>query len=216
MVIAITEECMVFKLSVQKPPNKPITVALPELPPITHLAVGEGCGGTSLALQYARNALIDGGRVIWVCEKSPDSQRFSQILNDVDVVSLAKFHMMECGEVIAGGVLTAGKLAERLTPQLFVIDDWTPRSGQPDRLAISAIETICTILESTECKLLITSALYSDASGKEQWKTRGKNLLEHLTPANWRLTITESGLQKRTLLAEEETIQLQINDEGFS
>ena len=95
MVIAITEECMVFKLSVQKPPNKPITVALPELPPITHLAVGEGCGGTSLALQYARNALIDGGRVIWVCEKSPDSQRFSQILNDVDVVSLAKFHMMD-------------------------------------------------------------------------------------------------------------------------
>ena len=86
MVIAITEECMVFKLSVQKPPNKPITVALPELPPITHLAVGEGCGGTSLALQYARNTLIDGGRVIWVCEKSPDSQRFSQILNDVDVV----------------------------------------------------------------------------------------------------------------------------------
>ena len=97
-----------------------------------------------------------------------------------------------------------------------MIDDWTPRTGQPDRLAISAIETICTILESTECKLLITSALYSDASGKEQWKTRGKNLLEHLTPANWRLTITEGGLQKRTLLAEEETIQLQINDEGFS
>ncbi len=216
MVIAIAEECMVFKLSVQKPPNEPITVALPELPPITHLAVSEGCGGTSLALQYARDALIDGGRVIWVCEKTPDSQRFSQILSDVDVVSLAKFHMMECGEVIAGGVLTAGKLAERLTPQLFVIDDWTPRTGQPDRLAISAIETICKILESTECKLLITSALYSDASGKEQWKTRGKNLLEHLTPANWRLTIIEGGLQKRTLLAEEETIQLQINDEGFS
>nr|MBC8518204.1 hypothetical protein [Euryarchaeota archaeon] len=191
-------------------------MALPELPPITHLAVSEGCGGTSLALQYARDALIDGGRVIWVCEKTPDSQRFSQILSDVDVVSLAKFHMMECGEVIAGGVLTAGKLAERLTPQLFVIDDWTPRTGQPDRLAISAIETICKILESTECKLLITSALYSDASGKEQWKTRGKNLLEHLTPANWRLTIIEGGLQKRTLLAEEETIQLQINDEGFS
>ncbi len=207
---------MVFKLSVQKPPNKPITVALPELPPITHLAVGEGCGGTSLALQYSRDILIDGGRVVWVCEKTPDPQRFSQILNNVDVALLAKFHMMECGEVIAGGVLTAGKLAERLTPQLFVIDDWTPRTGQPDRLTISAIEKICKILESTGCKLLITSALYGDASGKEQWKTRGKNLLEHLSPSNWRLTITEGGLQKRTLLAEDETFQLQINDEGFS
>lgn len=216
MVIAITEECTVFKLSIQKPPNKPVAVALPELPPITHLAVAEGCGGTSLALQYARDTLIDGGRVIWVCEKSPDSGRFSQILSGVDVVTLAKFHMMECGEVISGGILTAGKLAERLTPQLFVVDDWTPRTGQPDRLAISAIEKINKILEPTKCKLLITSALYSDASGKEEWKTRGKNLLEPISPANWRLTIAEGGLQKRILLTESGTIQLQINDEGFN
>jgi len=205
-----------FQTSIQKPPNKPNTVALPKLPPITHLAIGEGCGGTSLALQYSRDTLIDGGRVIWVCDKSPDSGRFSQILSGVNVVSLAKFHMMECGEAIAGGVLTAGKLAERLTPQLFVVDDWTPRTGQPDRLAISAIETICKILESTKCKLLITSALYSDASGEEEWKTRGENLLEQISPANWRLTIAEGGLQKRILLVEDETIQLQINDEGFS
>mgnify|MGYP006096174757 CR=1 FL=1 len=205
-----------FQTSIQKPPNKPNAVALPELPPITHLAIGEGCGGTSLALQYSRNTLIDGGRVIWVCDKSPDSGRFSQILSGVNVASLAKFHMMECGEAIASGVLTAGKLAERLTPQLFVIDDWTPRTGQPDRLAISAIETICKILESTKCKLLITSALYSDASGEEEWKTRGKNLLEQISPANWRLTIAEGSLQKRILLVEDETIQLQINDKGFS
>jgi hypothetical protein len=216
MVIAITEECMVFKLSIQKPPNKRNTVALPELPPVTHLAVAEGCGGTSLALQYARNILKDGGRVIWVCEKSPDSGRFSQILCDIDVVSLAKFHMMECGETISGGVLTAGKLAEKLTPELFVVDDWTPRTGQPDRLAIAAIESITKILGPTKCKLLITSALYSDASGKEVWKTRGKKLLEKITPSNWMLTIAEGGLQKRILRVENEIILLQIRDKGFS
>lgn len=216
MVIGITEECMVFKLSIQKPPNKRNTVPLPELPPVTHLAVAEGCGGTSLALQYARNTLNGGGRVIWVCEKSPDPGRFSQILCDVDVVSLSKFHMMECGEAISGGVLTAGKLAERLTPQLFVVDDWTPRTGQPDRLAISAIESITKIIGSSQCNLLITSALYSDASGEEEWKTRGKKLLEKIKPSNWRLTIAEGGLQKRILRVEDEIIQLQIKDEGFS
>jgi len=191
-------------------------VALPELPPITHLAVAEGCGGTSLALQYARDILNEGGRVIWVCQKSPDSGRFRQILSGVDVVSLAKFHLMECGETVAGGVLTAGKLAERLTPQLFVVDDWTPRTGQPDRLAISAIDTISTILSPSHCKLLITSALYSDASGEEEWKTRGEKLLEKISPSNWRLTIAQGGLQKRILLVEDETIKLQINDKGFS
>ncbi len=216
MVIAIREECMVFKLSIQRPPNKPNTVPLPELRPVTHLAVAEGCGGTSLALQYARDILNDGGRVIWVCEKSPDPGRFSQILCDVSVVSLSRFHMMECGEAISGGVLTGGKLAERLTPELFVVDDWTPRTGQPDRLAISAIESITKIIGSSPCNLLITSALYGDASGEGEWKTRGQKLLEKIKPSNWRLTIAEGGLQKRLLIVEEDIIQLQINEDGFS
>jgi hypothetical protein len=151
-----------------------------------------------------------------VCAKSPDPGRFSQILCDVDVVSLSRFHMMECGEAISGGVLTGGKLAERLTPQLFVVDDWTPRTGQPDRLAISAIESITKMLGSSPCNLLITSALYGDASGEGEWKTRGTKLLEKVEPSNWRLTIEEGGLQKRLLLVEEETIQLQINEDGFS
>lgn len=216
MVIAITVERLDFNLSIQEPPNKPTVVDLPQLHSITHLAVGEGCGGTSLALQYAQETLVDGGRVIWVCEKSPDPLRFSQILNGVDVVALAKFHMMECGEGVAGGILTGSKLAQRLTPQLFVIDDWTPRSGQADRLAISAIDSLAKILEPSGCKLLITSALYGDASGKQEWKIRGKKLLEHLSPSNWQLTISEKGLQKRSLQTDDDIIQLQINDEGFS
>lgn len=166
-------------------------------------------------MQVARDSLNDGGRVIWVCEKTPDAGRFSQIFQSVDVASLARLHMMECGETISHGVQAAGKLAEQLTPQLFVIDDWTPRTGRANKITIGEIEKILPILQSNQCRLLFTSALYGDASGKQQWKVRGENSLLVISPTTWQLTVSEGGLQQRTLKIGDEKIRIQLTEDGF-
>jgi hypothetical protein len=168
-----------------------------------------------MAMQYSREVLNDGGRVIWVCENSPDPGRFSQLFEDVSVVFLAKLHLMACGEGLTMGIQTSAKLTERLSPQLVVIDDWTPRTGQADKMAISAIKDIMQLLEGKNCPILIISSLYGDASGKDEWRVRGEKALQKLDSITWKLTIQEGGVQKRNLLIADENISLTISDEGF-
>ncbi len=38
---------------------------LPPLPDKVHLSVSGSIGGTTLALQYSREVLLSGGRVLW-------------------------------------------------------------------------------------------------------------------------------------------------------
>ncbi|MDP6099070.1 MAG: hypothetical protein QF566_02715 [Candidatus Thalassarchaeaceae archaeon] len=192
---------------------------LPELSPLTHLAVAEGCGGTTMAMQFARDAMLEGGRVIWICETTPDSMRFSQIFDSVEVIALARLHLHACGEALAGGIDDARKLSTRLTPQLVIIDDWTPRIGQADKLAIKSIVELQSTLDS-KCPILIVSALYGDASGEGEWKVRGQAALDKISATTWLLTITSGGaggVQKRILnVGDDEQYQLIIGDDGFS
>lgn len=190
---------------------------LPKLSPLTHLAVAEGCGGTTMAMQFARDTLLDGGRVIWVCETTPDPMRFSQLFDRVEVIALAKLHIHACGEGLAGGIDNARKLSTSLTPQLVIVDDWTPRTGQADKLAINSVAELQSELDF-KCPILIVSALYGDASGEHEWKVRGQAALDKINATTWLLTISSVGaVQKRILkVGEDEQYQLVIDDEGFS
>ncbi len=190
-------------------------MTLPELSSLTHLAVSDGCGGTTMAMQYARDTLLDGGRVIWVCEETPNAERFSQLFKDVNVIALSKIHLLACGEAISGGIDDARKLSMELTPQLIVIDDWTPRIGRANNITINSLRELKSNVDN-HCPILITSALYSDASGESEWKIRGEKLLEEIDAITWMLTINEGGaVQERILNYCGNEKRLAISDEGF-
>ena len=188
---------------------------LPNQSTLTHLAVAEGCGGTTMALQYTRDILLDGGRAIWICERAPDPTRFTQLFEEVNVTLLSKLHLLTCGENISNGIDDARKLSDRLLPQIIVIDDWTPRTGHADVLAIDAIEKLQKSING-KCPILLTSSLYADASGKNQWKVRGENKISKFGFQTWLLTIKQSGLQKRILTINEINHEFLLNDEGFT
>ncbi len=192
-------------------------MTLPKLSTLTHLAVAEGCGGSTMAMQYARDTLLDGGRVIWVCESTPDPKRFSQLFENVNVIALSKIHLLPCGEAISSGIDDATKLSTSLSPQLVVIDDWTPRIVHADKIAIDSLEKLNSTVDN-ECPILITSSLYGDASGEGEWKIRGEKSLKLIGAESWILTIDEGGLggvQERRLNLGDENKRFVISDEGF-
>ena len=59
-----------------------------------HLAVEGSCGGTSLGIQMARQAIVDGGRVLWAAPELPDGTRFSQIFSGMELTASSRFHAM--------------------------------------------------------------------------------------------------------------------------
>jgi len=59
-----------------------------------HLAVEGSCGGTSLGIQLARQAIADGGRVLWASPELPDGTRFSQIFSGLEITASSRFHAM--------------------------------------------------------------------------------------------------------------------------
>ena len=52
-----------------------------------HLAVEGSCGGSSLGIQLARQAIEDGGRVLWASPELPDGTRFSQIFEGLNLTA---------------------------------------------------------------------------------------------------------------------------------
>jgi len=102
---------------------------------------------------------------------------------------------------------------------LVIVDDWTPRTGHADKLAIKSVGELQSALDS-KCPILMVSALYGDASGEQEWKVRGQAALDKISATTWLLTISSVGVgsvQKRILkVGEDEQYHLVIDDEGFS
>lgn len=190
-------------------------MALPELAHLTHLGVGEGCGGTTLALQYAKEFLSEGGRVVWICQTPPDPTRFSQIFENVDISKMAKFHLIASGEEIFSGVQSASKLVRVLNPSLIVIDDWTPRTGRANKLTFSEISKMAKLIDGKSTKLISISALYGDASGENEWKIRGEAMLESEGFSHWLLIPTSGKLYQRDLKIGEQTSSFKLSESGF-
>ena len=64
---------------------------------------------------------------------------------------------------------------------------------------------------NNKCSLILTSPMYGDASGKDEWAIRGPDIF----PKTWRLTRKNSNSSTRILDTGHETFQLTPSDDGY-
>ncbi|MEE3083748.1 MAG: hypothetical protein VX320_06665 [Candidatus Thermoplasmatota archaeon] len=184
---------------------------LPSIEGCVHLSVEAGCGGTTFALQIARDILLQNAHVIWVCNEMPDGGRMSQIFSEAPPTAVSKLHVAAVGENISQGILSAmGLMLELDSLGLIVVDDWAPKSGKVPVDSSSKINEIIQLSQSRNVPLLLISAAYEDASGVSGWKSRGT-----VDADTWFLHISDLGLSMRDLNIGEEIIQFKLKDDGF-
>lgn len=146
---------------------------LPSSSGCVHLSVAGGCGGTTWGLQHARDVLEDGMHVVWLCDESPDSNRFSQMFENVSPVAVSKFHLSAVGENMVMGIDSAISLLDALTNiALVIVDDWTAKTGRPSADLRKSMQNLIGVCKGKQVRLLIISSAYEDASGAG-WKARG-------------------------------------------
>ena len=184
---------------------------LPDIHGCVHLSVEAGCGGTTFALQNAREILSDDRHVIWISNEIPDGKRMSQIFADTPPKSVSKLHVAVVGENLVQGINSAICLMMELEfLGLIVVDDWAAKSGSVPAESVSALNKLIEISEKRDVPLLLISAAYEDASGHGGWKARGK-----LKVTTWFLHISGEGLSIRNLNCGDITTQLTLKDQGF-
>ena len=141
----------------------------------------------------------------------PHPDRLSTVFSDIPVTALSRFHAGSFGEHIGRGLEESIELILGLDSLThIVIDDWAGRSGRTDshvsRMLSRVLETC-----NEETVVIVTSALYADASGKDEWAIRsGCNINEI-----WRLTRQSISNDKRCLVTSRETYTLQLRDGVF-
>ena len=178
---------------------------------IVHLSVESGCGGTTFALQVAREQLTGGAHVVWVCAEMPNSERFSQLYSEVDLVAVSRLHVIAVGENIIQGLTSANSMVAALDSiSMVIIDDWAPKSGQVPSEILDGMKGLIESAESHDVSLLMVSSSYEDASGNQKWKSRG-----NLDCEVWFLTRSDTMPSVRELHREESVVKFNLLDEGF-
>ncbi len=188
---------------------------LPTLSKRIHLAVTDSVGGTTMALQYARMTIIEGGRVLWASETMPDGERFSQIFAEVDLVSSSRFHALELGTNMERGVeqiIEASNFLPNVT--LIVVDDWAPKQGRTPENTITLIENA--LKKSPDyCSVLLTSKSYSSPTGDGAVRIRAKERLEEFGCETWILSRLKQNSSKRNLSTSETEFEFDLTEDGF-
>ena len=174
-----------------------------------HLAVEGSCGGTSLGIQLARQAIDAGGRVLWASPELPDGTRFSQIFTGIDLVASSRFHAMNLVGNVDQAIESLLHTAKVLPGvSLVVLDDYCPNSGQMPSDVIKAVNGL--ISNANWTTLLISKG--GESMGDMPMTARGKNKLN--TDTIWLLTRPSSD-SKRILWIGEEQVDLILKEEGF-
>ena len=195
----------------QRLPHPTVNEMNPEPGTLLHIAAEPGAGATSLALQMIRDSLIESGRIVWIAREMPDPGRLSDILGSLPPTSLSRFHAAAFGEHLARGIEQSLDLIEGLDSITHVvIDNWTGVSGRVDKQLVNVIQNLINSCNN-KCKLILTSPMYGDASGKDEWAIRGPDIF----PTTWRLTRKNSNSPTRILDTGTETIQLTPIDDGY-
>lgn len=184
----------------------------PEPGKLLHIAAEPGAGATSLALQIIRDSLSESGRIVWIAREMPDPGRLSDILGSLPPTSLSRFHAASFGEHLARGIEQSLDLIEGLDSITHVvIDNWTGVSGRTEKEVIKVIQNLIQSCKN-RCSLILTSPMYGDASGKDEWSIRGPEIV----PTTWRLTRKSPNSSTRLLDTGKQIIQLTPIDNGFS
>ena len=185
------------------------------LPPISgcvHLSVAGGCGGTTLGLQHARQVLISGDHVVWICEEIPDGNRFSQLFATVSPSVVSKLHLSAIGENTEVGIKSAIDLLSVLENiSLVVVDDWTAKTGRPKADLRKSMQTLIAKCNEKDVAMIAISSAYEDATGSG-WKARG-GLKQCET---WFLHRGQMDSMYRELHIQGEMTEYVLSDEGFT
>ena len=184
---------------------------LPEHGRFLHIAAEPGAGSTTLALQLVHSGLKTNGRVLWIGRDMPHPDRLSTIFADLPVTALSRFHAGSFGEHIGRGLEESIELILGLDSLThIVIEDWAGRSGRADsqvKQMLSRVLDIC----NEQTIVIVTSALYADASGEDEWAMRSGCDIEEV----WRLTRRDITDDKRNLVTPEQRYTLQLRDGMF-
>jgi len=174
-----------------------------------HLAVEGSCGGTSLGVQLARQAIEGGGRVLWAAPEFPDGVRFSQIFEGMELTASSRFHAMNLGGNLDQSLASLKNSAKMLPGvNLVVLDDYCSDSGQLPSDIVKAVNKF--IANSDWTTLLISKG--GESMDSSPLIARGKNKLE--TDVIWLLTRPQSD-SKRVLWVDGESVDLSLVEEGF-
>tara|TARA_A100001388_G_scaffold277620_1_gene269956 strand:+ start:3928 stop:4524 length:597 start_codon:yes stop_codon:yes gene_type:complete len=181
-----------------------------------HLAVEGSVGGTSLGLHIAADVIQDGGRVLWICEKMPDSKRFSQLFKNLSLIDASKFHAMSLSSSIDKVVQSIiGALKSLPSVKLIVMDDWCPSSGKIPSSTISEIMLLKEKIPDDTILLLISKASIDASGEKENTKyARAENKMLENDFAISILSRPKDG-PLRELKTGDKKIRLELTEEGF-
>lgn len=144
-----------------------------------HISGSPGAGKTTLCLGIVSDTISNGGRAIWACRKMPDSDRFREILQDIDEQGLMSISILNFSTDFAGNlafILTETEDFGR--DDVVIVDDWCESHGRARKDDVDAAKKLSLIAHKT--KLIITSSSYEDASGFSEsgWLTRGGDQIE--------------------------------------
>jgi len=185
---------------------------MPDIGNLLHIASEPGAGATSLALQIIKSSLELEGRIVWIGREMPDPSRLSDILSSVPPTALSRFHAGAFGEHLARGIEQSLDLIEGLDSITHVvIDDWAGSSGRVEKQLINIMNNLIDTCDK-KCTLIVTSSMYADASGKDEWAIRGPDIFGTL----WRLIRKNANSATRLLDVGDQVLELIPDDNGFS
>ena len=175
-----------------------------------HLAVEGSCGGTTLGLQMAKQAISDGGRVLWASPEMPDATRFSQIFSDISPTESSRFHAMNLVGNVDQALNSLEKTATALpNVVLVVLDDYCPESGHIPSDVIGAVNKL--IAKTSWTTLLISKGGVS-MEPDEPITARSRNKID--ADYVWLLTRPNSDSRRLLQTSESET-PLKLVEEGY-
>ena len=192
---------------------------LPLLPSRLHLAVSGSVGGTTLALQYARETILSGGRVIWAAEIMPDAGRFGQLFAAVNPVHSSRFHAMEIGTDMERAIETVVEASDFLPGvELVVIDDWAQEQGRTPESSISAITSILNIVKIDEgnVRVILISKSYESPTNIDSTRVRAHQRLEEMGCDTWLLSRPKEGDERRLLKTPVGEVELRLEKSGYA
>ncbi|HJM66200.1 MAG TPA: hypothetical protein QF555_01480 [Candidatus Thalassarchaeaceae archaeon] len=184
---------------------------MPQPGNLLHIASEPGAGVTSLALQIIKSSLELDGRIVWIGREMPDPGRLSDILGTIPPTALSRFHAAAFGEHLARGIEQSLDLIEGLDSITHVvIDNWAGFSGRVDKELIQMMSNLIDTCDE-KCTLIVTSSMYADASGKDEWAIRGPDIFTK----TWRLLRKNANSVTRLLDIGEQVLELMPSDNGF-
>ena len=181
-----------------------------------HLAVEGSCGGTTVGLHLAADAISDGGRVLWVGKNMPNPDRFYQLFSHLPVTSSSRYHALVLGSSLSKAVDSLIAASNNLPSiSLIVLDDWCENTGKIPNSSIDQVTRLGKSLDDN-IRLILISKGTIDASGKKRGAifARSENLMLTKGFEIWTF-FKHQNSHHRNLLIDNDNLVLNIVDNGL-